>query len=212
MTTADANRQRKAQPIARALWRRGMTVEHLFLLPAASRDRTVPTMNRFARTAYAEAGVEEAEPHGPGSPTWRLVDILLTKMARYAGGHPDSPDVPARDLLDDRPNWLPEATCPTTTTPDPSLAPEAAVTSLMSTTSAADASPTSTPSRESPSGIRTGEASTAPAAGPDPIYDFPRAEGASCPCGVWHRRYGPQGGGALCPDCRTRALASAAEA
>ena len=175
MTTADENRQRKASAIARALWRRGMTVEDLFRLPQASRDRTVPTMRRFARTAYDEAGVQEAEPHGPGSPTWRLTDLLLTKMARYAGDHPDSPDVPARDLLDDRANWLPEAPC-ATTTPDPSPALVDADTTSMPTTSEADASTPSDPSPVSePPTVPHGSATPALAAGTD-THDFPRAD------------------------------------
>ena len=43
----------------------------------------------------------------------------------------------------------------------------------------------------------------ASAAGPDPI---PSGEGATCPCGTWHHRYGPRGGGFLCPACRAAAL------
>ena len=204
MTTADENRQRKAQAIARALWRRGMTVEDLFRLPPASRDRTVPTMRRFARTAYDEAGVTEAEPHGPGSPTWRLTDLLLTRMARFAGDHPDSPDIPPRDLTDDRPNWAPEAPCPTPTNPTTSPAlVDADTEPTASTTSEAGASAHAT----CPTALTAPTAATpAPVAGPDPTADFPRAEGASCPCRTWHRRYGPQGGGALCPTCRTLAL------
>lgn len=95
MSTEAENREAKARPLARYLWRLGLTVDDVRRLPYASRDRKVPTMKAFARAAYREAGVELREPSSPASETWDLVAAKLAVMAGWeAAGRP----VPERDL------------------------------------------------------------------------------------------------------------------
>lgn len=153
-------------------------------------------MTKFARTAFEEAGTEETPPHSPDSQTWTLTAELLAWMNE----HPNDPRVPPVDLLDDRTTWLPEEeTWPTT-----ACASEDADTTSTTTTPTADASrsPAHPPA---PSPVAPPLHPSAPAAGTDLI---PSGEGATCPCGTYHRRYGPRGGGFLCPTCRATALAA----
>lgn len=95
MSIEAENRETKARPLARYLWRLGLTVDDVRRLPYASRDRTVPTMKAFARAAYREAGVDLREPSSPASETWDLVAAKLVVMAGWEfAGRP----VPERDL------------------------------------------------------------------------------------------------------------------
>lgn len=229
MTALD-NRRRKARALAAALHRRGLTVEDVLRLPYAwpkEGPRKGPTVTGFARQAFEDAGADEQPPSGPGSQTWSLTLALLAWMA----AHPDHERTPAVDLLDDRPTWIPDSPvmlrvdgrpwrCPCganvfrrdgevytcnacgeayTSAPEEEPCPSsdarnAATTST--TTTSGDAAPTHATSA-------TGGRPSAPAAG----TDFPREDGASCHgCGVFHRRYGPLGGGALCPSCRALVL------
>lgn len=245
--TAAENRQRKAWAIAPALYRRGLTVGDLAALPYTSTDRTTLTVSRFVRDAYREAGIDANVPSGPGSQTWHLTAGLLAWM----DAHPDHERVPDRDLLDDRPRWVPaeeepEAvmltvagkrfrcpcganvftrcgqvfTCnacgeqytdaPEEEDPWPSPEPSSHVTladTTWTTTTTGDAATSgSAPSNASspPAGTALPRHS-APAGG-----DWPRHEGCACAgCGAWHHRYGPTGGGALCPPCRRVALGAA---
>jgi hypothetical protein len=184
VTAAEENRRRKAWALAPALYRRGLTLDDLRRLPYSSRDRTVPTQRAFARTAYDEAGVDEAEPHGPDSDTWTLTIQLLAWME----AHPGDGRVPPRDRLDDRARWSMADTC-------------AAAASL-------EAPP---PPPEPPDGPSSRPSAAADVADRG-TYHFPRSEGAAClVCSTWHRRYGTQGGGALCPACRQTAHISQGE-
>lgn len=113
--TAQENREEKAKEIARLAWRYGLTDADLRALPYASRDRSVRTMTRFAREAYAAAGSDRNPPHGLGSETWNLVAEKLEKMtSRAARGLP----VPERDLLHERDLWLPPTDEPRAATQD----------------------------------------------------------------------------------------------
>ena len=148
--TAAENRARKAPALARALWRRGLSVPEVLALAYVSRDHTVPTAKAFARAAYREAGVEANPPHSVESPTWGMTAVLLAQMTRFAAAHPDDPRVPVQDLLADRAHWTvpQEAPCQTPTTTSCS-APPAADTTSTNTTSEADACTPSAPSSSS---------------------------------------------------------------
>ena len=112
MSIEAENRETKARPLARYLWRLGLTVDDVRRLPYASRDRKVPTMKAFARAAYREAGVELREPSSPASETWDLVAAKLSVMAGWeAAGRP----VPERDLRHLADRWW----RPATETPEP---------------------------------------------------------------------------------------------
>jgi hypothetical protein len=117
--TPQQNRERKARLIARAAWRRGLTVKDLRVMPYSGEQRS---LTRFARMAYREsddvADHDVNPPSGPESRTWGLVAEYLAGMtARARAGLP----CPERDLLADRQAWLPDdadpwkekAGCPT---------------------------------------------------------------------------------------------------
>lgn len=123
--TPQQNRERKAQRIARAAWRRGLTVDHLRVMAYSGEDRS---LTRFARMAYREsddvADHDLNPPSSPQSRTWGLVAEYLAGMERFAAAA-DPTRVPVRDLLAERQAWLPDdaPTSPPPTAPEPAASP-----------------------------------------------------------------------------------------
>jgi hypothetical protein len=131
-SVAEANRRAKAEPIARALLRRGLSLPELGLLPyARPRGERGPSVLAFVRQAYREAGTPELNPPSSRqSDTWRHV---ARRCADLIG-------LPA-DLLDDRGTWIMPKELPPW--PEVKLAPSPAPgagTTSTTTTSTADVS------------------------------------------------------------------------
>lgn len=119
------NRRIKARAIALYLWRLGLTVEDVRALPYSSRtDRSIPTMTKLARAAFAASPRPEARekdpPDGRSSRTWAIAEEKLAEIASMAArGLP----VPERDLLQERDLWLPHQPTPAQTDAPPALPP-----------------------------------------------------------------------------------------
>lgn len=105
---AEANARRKAALIALYAWRLGITFDELGALEYSDKhDRHRPTLRRFAAAAFKAAGVDENVPHSRTSDTWRYLRVELDELAdreRYGFDPP-----PARDLLEQRGDWIPAA-------------------------------------------------------------------------------------------------------
>lgn len=102
----EVNSRRKADVIALYAWRLGVTFEQLGTLPYSDKhDRHRPSLRRFATAAFRAAGVDENVPHKRTSETWRYLREALNELAdreRFGFG-----TAPARDLLEQRAQWLP---------------------------------------------------------------------------------------------------------
>ena len=89
----EASRRRKAHAIALHAYHLGLDeptfVAHVGSLPySLPRGTEGLTMTRFARQAYAAAGVHEHPPHTRDSPTWRHARDLLTTWSTWPTGWP----------------------------------------------------------------------------------------------------------------------------
>lgn len=105
---AEANARRKAEVIALFAWRLGISYDELVTLEYSDRhDRHKPTLRRFAATAFKAAGVTENVPHSRTSDTWRYLRGELVELSDRERFGFDPP--PARDLLEQRGQWIAEA-------------------------------------------------------------------------------------------------------
>jgi hypothetical protein len=105
---AEANARRKAKAIAEFAWRLGISYDELGTLEYSDRhDRHKPTLRRFAAAAFRAAGVDENVPHSRTSDTWRYLRGELVELADRERFGFDPP--PARDLLEQRGQWIAEA-------------------------------------------------------------------------------------------------------